>query len=133
MHTADDRLEVVDAERPRKEVAVPSGNVERMVIEHDLVDAVVLLHVERKISHLIVRLDENRAADVALGVRRAFDQLAELVPIALRPADVSAALEDEQLRLVALFREAIAMENSAVDDEIIARRELEIAEDRLEN
>src|SRR5688572_32873321 len=43
VHAPYDRLEVVNVERPRIEVAVPTHDVERVVVEHDLVDPVRLL------------------------------------------------------------------------------------------
>src|SRR2546423_15123037 len=118
---SDDGLEVVDVESPRIEVAVPSHDVQRMVVEHDLVDAVVLLHENRKISHLVYGLDVCRPADVALRIRGAFDQLSEFVAIPLRPPHVPPALEDQQLRLLLGVQiEAIAVQDAAMDDEIIA-------------
>ena len=66
MHLPDDRLEVPNVERPRIEVSVPANDVERMVIENELVDSVVLLHVEREIALLVVRRELQRAPDVAL-------------------------------------------------------------------
>src|ERR1044071_9707120 len=39
-----DRLEIVDAEDPRIEVAIPANDVEGMVIEDQLVERIVLLN-----------------------------------------------------------------------------------------
>ena len=58
MNASDDRLEVVDVERPRIEISVPADDVERMMVEHELVDSVVLLHENREISHLVVGSSE---------------------------------------------------------------------------
>ena len=115
-----DRLEITDVECPRIEVAIPSHHVERVVIEHDLVDAVVLFHENREVSHLVDWLRETWAPDVALGVRRAFDQLSEFIPISLWPAHVSPALEDQDLRLFACQLESIAMQNAAMNDQVVA-------------
>ena len=105
-----------------------------MVVEHALVDPVVLLHENRKISHLVDRLDESRTPDVALGVWRALDQLSEFVAIALGPAHVPPALEDQELRLLLGVQvEAIAVENAAVDNEIIAFTERKRAVGALEH
>src|SRR5207247_427414 len=99
VHSAHDRLEVVDVERPRIEMPVPSDDVERMVIQRDLVEPIVLLHDEREFALLVVRGEIRRTPDVTLAVRRAFLELAELVAIPLGPANVSAALEAQQLVL----------------------------------
>ena len=53
MRPANDRLEVPDIERPRIEVSVPPDDVERMVVEDELVDSVVLLHVEGEVAFLV--------------------------------------------------------------------------------
>src|SRR5438045_1415263 len=119
MYAPDDRLEVVDVERPRIEVAIPSDDVEWMMIEDQLIDSVLLLDQERAVAHLVVRVELERAADVALRIRGAFFQLPELVAIAFRPAHVPAAFHDEQLRLRGLFCrpiELVAMQDAAVDD-----------------
>src|SRR3954463_13778198 len=92
----DDRLEVADVERPRVEVAVPADDVEWMMVENELVDAVVLLDEELEVAHLVVRVEDERTPDVSLRIRCAFLQLAELVAIPLRPPHVSAAFHDEQ-------------------------------------
>src|SRR2546423_2585932 len=120
MDAPDDRLEVVDVERPRIEVAVPAGYIEWMVIEHDLVDAVVLLHQNRKVPHFIDRLDKRGTPDVALRVRRSLDQLPEFVAISFRPANVSAAFEDQNLGLLAGQLKPVAVENSPVNNEVVA-------------
>src|SRR3982751_2634294 len=100
VHASDNWLEVVNVERPRVEVAVPADDVERMVVEDELVQAVVLLHEELEVTHLVVRLQLDGPTDVTLGVRRALLQLTELVSIALRPADVPAALHDQELWMI---------------------------------
>ena len=49
----DDRLEVVDVERPRIEEAVPAHDVERVVVEHHFGEAVVLLDDDREVALLV--------------------------------------------------------------------------------
>src|SRR5262249_11229111 len=100
MDAANDRLEVVDVERPRVEVPVPADAVEWMVVENQLVDTVVLFYEKCEVAHLVVRVQLLRNADVALGIRRAFLELAEFVAIALWPTDVATTLHHEELRLV---------------------------------
>src|SRR6478672_5407227 len=132
VHATDDRLEVVDVERPRVELAVPPDDVERMMIEDDLVQSVVLLHDDAEVAHLVVRLQLARHADVALRVRRALDELAELVAVPLGWADVPAPFHDQQLRRLRGAIEAVAMHDATVDDEIVTLPEGEIAVLRLE-
>src|SRR5205814_7838951 len=100
MHPADDGLEVIDVEGPRIEVPVPADDIERMMVEDDLVCRLLLEKKNREISRLVDRLAESWAANVALGVGSAFDELAEFVAIALGPPDVSSAFEYQKLGLV---------------------------------
>jgi hypothetical protein len=117
----DDRLEVVDVEAHGIEVAVPADDVERMVVEHDLVDAVVLLHQDGEIAHLVVGAQLQRTPDVALRVRRALDQLAELVAVALGPAHVAAALEDHESFGCSVPKSKLeAVHDAAVDHDVVA-------------
>src|SRR5437867_2852475 len=81
VHAADDRLEVIDVEGPGIEVAIPTDDIERVVVEDELVEAVVLLHEQTEVSHLVVGLQLEGTTNVALGVGCALLQLAELVPI----------------------------------------------------
>src|SRR6478752_6952518 len=127
VHAPDDRLEVVDVERPGIELAVPADDVERMMIEDDLVQSVVLLHDDLMIAHLIVRVQLARHADVTLRVRRALDELTELVAIPLGRADVAAPLHDQELRRLTASIEAIAVHDAAVDDQIVTFPEGEVA------
>src|SRR5688572_11476259 len=119
MHPSDNGLEVVDVERPRVEVAVPSDDIERMMVEHDLVQSIVLLHHQRVLAFLVERREVRGAANVALRVWRALLQLTELIAIPLRPADVAAAFEHEEL-VVDLPVHPEAVEDAAMDDEIVA-------------
>src|SRR3954468_2191696 len=132
VHASNDRLEVVDVERPRIEVTIPANDVERMMIENELVEPIVLLHEETEVAHLVVRLELDWPANVALRVRRALLQLTELIAVPLRPPDVSAALHDEELWMIPFHVELVAMQNAAVDDEVVALAERQIAEDRFE-
>src|SRR5205085_2777354 len=65
-------------------------------------------------------LDEGGATDVALRVRGPFDQLTEFVAITLGPAHVPATLEDHHFRLFTAEIETVAVENAAVDNEVVA-------------
>ncbi len=124
MHAADDRLEVVDVERPGIELTVPPHHVERVMVEDDLVEPVVLLDHDREGALLIVGAELTRDADVALAVRRPLDQLTHRIEIALRRPDVAATLHHQELRRLG---EAIAVQDVPMDDEIIAGDEREIA------
>src|SRR5262245_42082143 len=96
--STDDRLEIVDAENPRIEVAIPADDVEWMVVEDQLVDRVVLLHKEPEVAFLVVRPELAGTPDVALAERGALEKLTELVAIPLRPAHVTTRLEEHELR-----------------------------------
>src|SRR5512143_1734773 len=109
MHASDDRLEVVDVERPRIEVPIPPDDVEWMVIENELVHSVILFDQEPEVAHLVVRVELQRPANVALRIWRALLQLSELIAIALRPTHVPAAFHDEQLGLRRLLPRAIEL------------------------
>src|SRR5687768_778045 len=98
MNASNNRLEIVDAERPRIEVSVPADDVERMMVEHQFVDRAVLLDQDRKVTPLIARGQLCGTPDVTLAIRRAFEELTEFVAIALRPPHVSTTLEHKQLR-----------------------------------
>ena len=103
-----------------------------MVVEDDLVEPVVLLHQDREVALLVVGAERGGPADVALAVGRALDQLAELVPVALGPAHVPAALHDEELGLLAAQVEPPAVQDAPVDDEVVALVERQVAEHRLQ-
>src|ERR1700704_4794134 len=121
MYAPNDRLEIVDVECPRIKISVPAHDIERMMVEHDLVDPVVLFHQNREISHLVDRLNECRAPDVALRIWSTLDQLPEFIAIPLGPPHVSPALENHELRLLLCLEvEFVAVQNAAMDDEIIA-------------
>src|SRR5690349_20047070 len=132
VNAADDRLEVVDVEDPRVEVAVPSHDVERMVIENELVERVVLLDEDAEVAPLVVRLELDGPADVALAVRRTFEQLAELVAIPLGPPNVAAALEDDELRRSLRGIELPAMQDIAMDNDVVSLHIGEVTVHRFE-
>src|SRR5690242_17799258 len=108
MYTPDDRLEIVNIEGPGIEVAVPANDVEGMMVEYKLVQAIVLLHEKTKVAHLVVRFELDWPANVALRVGRALLELTELVAIPLRPSDVPAALHDEEFWLLLFHVELVA-------------------------
>src|SRR4029079_12184631 len=91
VNTPNDRLEIHDVERPRIEISIPANDIERMVIQHELVDSVVLLYIQGKVTLLVVRLKRQWPANVTLRVRRALYKLAEFVSISLRRAPSSGA------------------------------------------
>ena len=130
VHAADDRLEVVDVERPRIEHPVPPDDVARVVVEHELVEAVVLLHDDPEIAPLVVRHELARHLEVALAVRRALDDLAVVVAVALDGVRTYPRLS--MIRSFAGLREQIAVQNAAMDDQVVARRDRQVAELRLE-
>src|SRR5262245_3822400 len=104
-----------------------------MVVEYELVDSVVLLYEQPEITHLVVRLDLEWAPDVALPVGRAFLESAELVAVTLGPAKVPATFKDYKLRLVLLHVQLVAMQDAAMDDDVVTFAEGEVAEHRLEH
>src|SRR6266550_8101652 len=132
MHSAYDRLEIVNVECPRVEIPIPADDIEWVMVENELIEAVVLLHEQAKITHLVVRLELDRSPDVALRIGRAFLQLPELVAISFGPTHVSAALHDEELWLIPLHVELEAMQNAAMDDEVVSLPKWEIAEHGLQ-
>src|SRR5665213_968785 len=133
VNATDDRLEIANVERPRVEVAVPSDDVEWMVVEYQLVDSIVLLYEKTKVAHLVVRVERHRTPDVALRVRRTFLQLPKLVPISLWRANVSVTLHHEQLRLPLRVVEPVTMQNSAVNDEVVTFTKRQISVHRLQH
>ncbi len=92
---ACDRLEVVDRERPRVDVAVPADDVERVVVDHVRLIAVADAHLDDELAPLTMRLQLGRGMDVPVVVRRVLHQLPVLVAIALRDRDQTRRLEDE--------------------------------------
>src|SRR4051795_1664425 len=119
VHPAHDGLEIHDVEGPGIEIAVPSHHVEGMVIEDDLIESVVLLDQDREVALLVVGPEPGRAADVPLAVGRPFDELTELVAVALGPAHVSPALHHQELGGLALEIEPPAEEDAGVVYQVV--------------
>src|SRR4051794_18716938 len=126
---AGDRLEVVDRERPRVEVAVPADDVERVVVDDVGLVAAADADLDRVLAVLAHRVQLGRWVDVAVVVRRALHQLAVLVPVAARDLDQPRRLEDE-IPLRALGLEAVR--RAARHHDIVAFLVGQLAEDRLE-
>src|SRR5207302_10797101 len=84
---AGDRLEVVDRERPRIEIAVPADDVERVVVEQIRLVPAANAHLHRELALLADRSQLERRVDVAVVVRRALDDLGGLVAVAPRGLD----------------------------------------------
>ena len=78
-----DRLEVVDRERPRVDVAVPADDVEGVVVELVGLVAVADPHLDPELAAVAVRVQLGRRVDVAVVVRRVLEQLPVLVAVAL--------------------------------------------------
>ena len=90
-----DRLEVVDRERPRVEVAVPADDVERVIVDDVGLVPVADAHLDRVLAAIAVGVQRRGRMDVAVVVRRALEDLAVLVPVPLRDLDQARGLEDE--------------------------------------
>ena len=95
MNATDDRLEVVDVEDPGIEISVPSNDIERMVIEHQLVDRIVLFHENTKVALLVVRLELDWAPMVGalIVTRGVWDAMSPAGRHALREAGSAAGAE----------------------------------------
>src|SRR5687768_4531161 len=104
-----------------------------MVVEHKLVDAVVLFYIQRKIAHLITRLEQNRPSNVALRVGRALDELPKVVLVPRRIANVAPALEYHQLGLLSFEIHSEAVQNPAMNHEVVAFSVLQIPVNALQN
>ena len=90
-----DRLEVVDVERPRVEVAVPADDVERVVVDLVVLVAVADADLEAELAALAVRLELGRRVDVPVVERRVLHQLPVLVPVPLGDLDQPGRLEEQ--------------------------------------
>src|SRR5947208_8897175 len=129
LDAAGDRLEVVDRERPRVEVAVPADDVERVIVEDVRLVPVANADLDRELTPVAVRVQLRRRMDVTVVVRRPFEQLPVLVAIPLRDLDSAGRLEYE-VPLLAVGPEAVG--GAAGDDDVIAFGVGDVAEDRLE-
>src|SRR5690348_328504 len=114
-----DRLEVMDAEGVGIEVAVPSDDIQRVEIvgvgHYFIVDAQP--HVE--FAALLMYWQFRGWAQVALAVGRVFEQLAELVAVALRRLNRPAVRLHDQEALLLLGR-LQPPRRAARDDEVVA-------------
>src|SRR5262249_35647301 len=100
--TPSDRLEVVNAEGIRIEVAVPADEVERVVVEGVGHDLAVDLDADLVLAALVVQRQLARPTQVAVAIWRMLQELAELVPVALGRLDRAAeALNHEEPLLIA--------------------------------
>ncbi len=130
MHPADNGLEVLDVEGPGIEHAVPAHHIAGMMVEDVFVEPVVLLDHHPELAALVVGLELPRPTEVALAVGRPLHNLAVLVAIAPGGPHVAPALEDQQP--VRLGVQLIAMQDAAVDDEVISLAVGQLAELGLE-
>ena len=126
---ARDRLEIVDREGPRIEVAVPADDVERVVVDDVRLVAAAHAHLHRELALLAHRPQLRRRMDVAVVVRRPLDDHPVLVAVAARDLDQPRRLEDE-IALRALGPEAVR--RAARDDDVVALLVGDVAERRLE-
>ena len=129
MDTSGDRLEVVHRERPRIEVAVPSDDVEGVVVEDVGLIAAPDAHLHWELALVAVRVQHLRRMDVAVVVGSTLEHLAVLVAIAARDLDLPRRLDD-QVALLAVWREAVG--RPARDDDVVTFLVRHVAEDRLE-
>jgi hypothetical protein len=77
----------------RPEVAVPADHVERVMLEVVGRDPIRRADVDHELASLVVRRHVVRGLEVALRVRRVLEELAVVVPIALRRLDLGRRLE----------------------------------------
>ncbi len=127
---ADNRLEVVDAEGVGIVVAVPADDVAGVVCQRHLGQQVALLDDDGGRLLLVDRPQIFGHAPVALAEGRALDELAVLVAVALRRAYFPLRFGDEEALLA--LAEAVAVQDSARDDEIVALRIRQLAEGGFE-
>lgn len=66
MHPPNDWLEIVNVERPRIEHPIPANDVERVVIEDELLQSVELLDDDGKVAEFVEGLELAWHANVAL-------------------------------------------------------------------
>ena len=115
----DDRLEVVDAQRPRVHVAVPADDVEGMVAVDVTGEPGAGAH-----EHLdVLTVDEQRAvraAQVALGERRAVGELAGRREVLGRDVDVAARRQHEQLDSPGRRSDDPAVGHAGRHDDVVA-------------
>src|SRR5690349_10665033 len=81
MQTADDRLEVVDRQRPGIVIAVPADHVPRMMIHDYFGQHVVLLDHQAEFALLIMDRQRLGPANVTLAIGAVFEELASFVAV----------------------------------------------------
>src|SRR4029079_5415907 len=101
---------------------VPTTHIEGVMIDHRFRQHAALANHHDEFAALVDDRQAFGAADVALGKRRALHQLAKLVAIPLRSAEVADALNDEYSSLAGV--PANPMDNSPWDDDIVAGFEI---------
>ena len=121
MHAPGDRLEVVDVERVRPQVAVPADDVERMMAVEVAGHPAARLDADLERAPLVVRLQHVRRPDVALAVGSALDELAVTVAVAGRRLQVPAGGLDDEHPLVAPAIREDAPEDAGGDDQVVVR------------
>src|SRR6059058_786976 len=126
---AGDRLEVVDRESPRIEVAVPADDVERVVVDDIRLVAAAHAYLDGELAGLAHGVQLSRRMDVAVVVRRAFHDLAVVVAVAPRDLDQPGRLEHE----IALRPARVeAIRRPARNDDVVALLVRDVAEDGLQ-
>ena len=126
---AGDRLEVVDVERVRVDVAVPADDVERVVVEHVVLVAAADADDQLVVARLVVRHQLLRRVEVTVRVGRVLEQLAVAVAVPVRCLDLSGRVEG-QPQLVAVGPEPVG--RAARDHDVVVLAVGERAERRLE-
>src|SRR4051794_7005126 len=107
MKSPNPRLKIMDIEDPRIVVAIPADNIERMVIKNELSQTIFFLDYKRKLALLVVRRQRLRTSNVSLGIRRTFQQLPVLVPVALWCANIARTFNHQ--KAIRAFAEVITM------------------------
>src|SRR5436853_274658 len=129
MDAAGDRLEVVDRERPRIEIAIPADDIERVVVDDIRLIAAAHADLDWELALLAHRVQLCGRMDVAVVVRRAFHDLPVVVAVAPRDLDQPRRLEDE----IALRPARVeAIRRPARNDDVVALLVRDVAEDGLQ-
>src|SRR5207302_3893919 len=111
------------------QVAVPADDVERVVVEHVGLITAANPNLHWELALLAHRVQVRRRMDVAVVVRRSFQELPVLVAIAPRNLDQPRRLEHE-VALIALGAETIR--RAARDHDVVPFFVRHGAEDRFE-
>src|SRR2546423_3529475 len=107
----------MDRERPRIEVAVPTDDIEGVVVDDVGLVAAADAYLDQELTLLAVGVQLGRRVDVSVVIRRALEQLAVLVAVAARDLDQAGRLEDE-VALGAFGAETVG--RAAGDDDVVA-------------